>query len=228
MIDTDTIIINDVIDALSDWVMLYPFRENNMLTPYPLFSSHIVTLTHDVKLITNDNYYECIDIALDTIRAHAQSIHSVFLMISKPYRLDFLDYAHTLFDCDTYSTLLGQIYKTTEFPHQMGVLKLNAMFRRANKALLCDHGEYKTLRALPHIFKVYRGLQHKDSVVRGLSWTRNYKQAKWFAERWLSKGEVYCAKIDKESVYAYYYTEDEVVVNPCKLKNVRLCDEDTL
>jgi hypothetical protein len=66
--------------------------------------------------------------------------------------------------------------------------------------------------AMPDVLTVYRGA--RSSMRHGLSWTPEWTQAEWFANR--CGGRVYTATIRKSSVLAYlndHRSENEIVAD---------------
>ena len=73
------------------------------------------------------------------------------------------------------------------------------------------------------VVTIYRGVTEESSEIStALSWTLSKEVAKFFATRFDSDGEIYCAKINKEDILVAnnLRNEFEVIVNPDKLMNV--------
>lgn len=63
---------------------------------------------------------------------------------------------------------------------------------------------------------VYRGF-NKYSREDGVSYTFNYKTAKFFADRWDSQGYVNMYEVDVKDILAYIHHEEEIITNNAKL-----------
>ncbi len=75
---------------------------------------------------------------------------------------------------------------------------------------------------------IYRGVCG-DGEAAGMSWTRELKVARFFAQRfdWLGNPRVYRATVRAEDVLGYfeYRKEAEIVVRPSQLRNVALIEK---
>jgi hypothetical protein len=148
----------------------------------------------------------------------ADSILTMLTHIRKPYRLDVLYYIRDFLDQREYDHALNYCWMSTEFPMQNDFNHLIELFESSSQGVMTDE-EKDIFDRLPNTITVYRGLQEPDAKIQGLSWTTSRKQAEWFANRF-KYGKVYKAKINKVYVFAYFKYEDEIVLDPSKLKNV--------
>lgn len=107
-------------------------------------------------------------------------------------------------------------------------------FREVDHADLMDHDELNVLASLPEVLTVYRGAKIRDNSIRktahALSWTRDYATARRFGlhGHGFTQGVVLIAEIPKSEVLALWETsgcEPEVVVNPARLRKVRVAEE---
>jgi len=121
------------------------------------------------------------------------------------------------------------------------VLKLNAdgldtivdYFREVNKSDLMDRDEIDLLNSVPGSLLIYRGAKMKDDLRKTAwspSWTRDINTARWFAEYGHGDGPgvVMAAEIPKDAILALWETsgrEPEVVVNPRRLRRIRIVEE---
>jgi len=154
------------------------------------------------------------------------NIESVLFYISKPYRMQVLEIIKSLLPIEEFSYFLGRIWVSTEFPNHEKINILVGMFLDADKKFLMTAEDLNFLEKQPDKILVFRGIQPKAKV-RALSWTLDYKKAKWFAHRFGKGGEVYSAVVNKEDIFMYNSGrgEAEVVLNPYKLKMINKVDE---
>ena len=160
-----------------------------------------------------------------------KNVHQIFWFINKPDRLQVLQFLTGvyIFTKEDYAELLRDAWISTEFPHQMPNAKLIRMFESADRHALMTDDEHKALDILPDAIPVYRGYSETNvrkgmTKRRGLSWTLDKEKAIWFAKRWShSDAKLLSATASKTDVYIYTNVrgEQELVVNPKKLKKVK-------
>lgn len=161
----------------------------------------------------------------------------VFMLIEKPFRLDWLNENVDLIQDDKkYYDFLKNAYMLTEFPMN-GFSSyrdlLDLFYAKDNLKLMMDNDELKLLNSLPNEVKIWRGVKvdvddifDDDNI--GLSFTLNKHKAIWFAERFSQEGvsqpiliEAVVKKVDILSIFLNR-DEEEVIVNPedIKIKNI--------
>ena len=169
----------------------------------------------------------------------------LFTLINKPYRLLLLSYSYHHLSEKTFNELLRDLWITTEYPIQHpGDIEtyLNLWKKTSFEYLYPDKEDEADRRAHENFsspLKIYRGLQGEKAKIKSLSWTISYDVAHWFANRWnrgdnaknLKKykakkgmdGIMYEAEINFEDIFFYTNAryEQEVIVNPRKLKKLR-------
>lgn len=159
---------------------------------------------------------------------NTMSATGVFMIIRKSYRLTFFKYiAEYLSDVD-YSQLWADAWVMSENPNQDVNVSISAAvryFKKANKQYMMDEDELNVYNKLPEEFEVYRGVAVGRNP-KGLSWTRNYNTAEWFAHRYdkeNEKGYVQVATAKREDVLAYFNArnEDELVISPKSLQEIK-------
>ena len=199
-----------------------PYKENNMFSPYPLFSGNIVMKDKDFLELTQENYHETIEWYLELMKKRSDDVSSILIMMSSPYRLQFLNMIEDDITQKEFSEHLAWLWIDTEFPNQYPQAMLIKLFKKSDKKLLMNKEEIGVFDKLTDKITIYRGLQTEKAKKLGLSWTLSREKALWFANRWKKKSKVYSAKIRKEDAFAYFRTrgEEEIVVNPNKLKEV--------
>ena len=174
-------------------------------------------------LDTDENIRKALDFKYGCLEK-AKSISEIFFWITKPNRLQILEFVINIFQINKkdYSEILKSIWVSTEFPHQMPIPKLVSMFRQADTELMMSDEDKTGYNNLPEVVPVFRGLQDKRSKLKGMSWTTKYETAEWFANRW-KQGKLYRAEISKKHIFMFTNdrNEYECVVNPRHLQNVR-------
>ena len=154
---------------------------------------------------------------------NAPSIHKVFSLVCKAYRLTFLKFAKPYIDKEEFSELFAEAWVNSENPNMdvnVSLKEATKWFKEADKKHLMDKDEYKVWEELPEKFVVYRGVG-ENRTPHGLSWTTHRETAEWFANRWNKKGYVEKANIEKKHALAYFNGrgEDEVVVDVFAIKD---------
>jgi hypothetical protein len=117
--------------------------------------------------------------------------------------------------------LVTLVWQDTEFPHKYGPGRVVTLFNLAG-------APFTDGPALPtEPITIYRGVLEPYGTPRGVSWTQSYGRALWFANRFSAVGGnplVYQATVTPDGILAVFdgRREDEVVVNPHRLRNLRL------
>lgn len=83
--------------------------------------------------------------------------------------------------------------------------------------------DYLFYQKLNDEITIYRGLQDKNTKIKGLSWTISKEISKKFSKMIDEQGSIYEAKINKKDIFAYFNerNEQEIVVNTQKLKEIK-------
>lgn len=150
----------------------------------------------------------------------------LYMMITKPYALVFLDHISEYLSDNDYASILSSAWLMSESPNldpNFSKKRLLALFKRAAPCMLMDEEEYAKFRNLGDTVTIYRGVtSYNAKNVKALSWTLDEKVAEWFAYRYGEEGIVYEAQISKEHIYAYFdgRSEAEVIVDPKHLNNI--------
>lgn len=160
---------------------------------------------------------------LEDINSAEKYIHLLF-MLNSTYSGVFFKMSHQFLSEEDYSTALGYIWTTVEYPNNdPNVSKSDwiRFFKKANRKMLLGDENLKALSSMQEQIVVYRGLQRNASV-QGLSWTTDQQVASWFATRFDNNGDVYKAIIEKSRILAYFGDrgEQEVVLNPKDLIDI--------
>lgn len=151
-------------------------------------------------------------------------ILDMLVLIDRNHRLHYLaDLSGDTFSKKEYANLLRNCWSNTEFPHRMRNGTLIRMFEQAERKYLMTPAERRALDDMPEEITIFRGLQDDRARRKALSWTTSYQVALWFATRLQKPGKILQATIDKPHVYMYSRAgnEEEVVVNPNRLRKIR-------
>ena len=148
------------------------------------------------------------------------SVHGIYSIIRKSYRLTFLKFIKTYLSKKDFSELLADAWVSSENPNQDINVPLKtaiSWFRQADKKVLMSEDEYKFYNSLPEIITVYRGVAVGRNP-KGLSWTCNKATAEWFANRYnteTKRGYIQSVDVAKNCILAYFNSrnEDELVVD---------------
>lgn len=154
-----------------------------------------------------------------------KTLDRLLALVLLPYQLTFLKYAKPFLSEEDFSRLLAEVWVSSENPNcdaNVSTTLAASWFREAKKDVLMTARDYKYYCTLPSEFDVYRGVSVGRNP-KGISWTRNFSTAHWFAHRYDTStefGYVQCAHIKKSRALAYFNTrgEDEVVVSTRGLK----------
>lgn len=156
----------------------------------------------------------------------AETPYHVFMLITKPYLLGFLEFAKPYLSTEDFTQMLADAWIRSESPNDdpnLSKTKLLAMFKAADPNILMDEEERSRLRSLENPVTVYRGVtSYNAKNIKALSWTLDENVAQWFAQRYGEHGIVYQAQIRKDDIYAIFTgrNESEVIVDPAKLVNI--------
>lgn len=150
----------------------------------------------------------------------SQTAFRLFVMVTKPYRLGFLEYAIPFLSEQDAAQLLSWTWTSSEAPNSnpnLSKAKALKLFRSIDPAKLMDEEEYERFQSLGNVVTVYRGVtSYNAKNVKALSWTLDRDVAEWFAHRYGEQGTVYEAQIQKEHIHALFLgrNESEVIVDP--------------
>lgn len=194
------------------------------IVSHPLTSNlYVVKPDKTFMMLNSENLEDYVNWRCSLIQEKAKDVTSIFIHVNKPYRIILLHMTKEYMDDTEFSDLLSWIWTSTEFPHQESIFNLTELFKRAKKEYLMKPEEIDKIESLPSIVTIYRGLQDNKAKKRALSWTLSLDKAKWFANRWDKHGEVLSAEIPRDGIFMYTNSrgEEEVVVNPFRLQNIK-------
>lgn len=163
---------------------------------------------------------------IEQMITESDSAYQIYMMITKPYAMVFLDHISENLSSEDFSTILSSAWIQSENPHcdpNFTRKKLLGLFKKAETRFLMDASEYEDYTNLDDMLTVYRGVtSYNAKNIKALSWTLDPKTAEWFAHRFGEEGTVYEAQIDRKYVYALFKgrNESEVIVDPRYLINI--------
>ena len=154
-----------------------------------------------------------------------KSPFEVFFLMDKPYRLYFFSDVRNCLSANDYSEILRFVWvgsENTNHTRAFTKKELKEIFAAAVPEHLMNADELEIFHNLPEELTIYRGMPYRrKNNVRVFSWTLSIDCAEEFSSRFCSKeGAIYQANIDKNHIFAYFSGEEEIIVNPYKLKNI--------
>ena len=203
------------------------FKNKSGIISHPLTSHIEVQKNGEILVLDKNNIKDYVNWKCDEIKEQATEIDHILMQVNKPYRLTFLYLVKDFLTEEEFNSMMKDCWVMTEYPNQEGTRILLKLFEKSKRELLMTKEELDKFNSLPQEIIIYRGLQGSKAKIRALSWTLSKDKAKWFATRWKSENKVYQAEINKEDIFMYTKdrNEDEVVINPTKLKNIKECVE---
>jgi len=203
-----------------------------MSTLYPLGNNpnEIIDITEDA---------EGLEKVKEQIRQQINECESITQIgariIDKKYRMAYLHMCSTYTSATDLGTYLNHLWRSVENitgDPNVSSHDIIKLFEWADPNTLMNEAERKALEALPDTITVYRGIRkpllnsHKR-FINGFSWSTSFDVAYWFAKRFAHNqeemGKVFRAEVQKKHILAYFGVENfeqEVVINPSKLKNI--------
>lgn len=183
------------------------------LQPDGLFHPVVYSLCHtDDRNEQINKFYEY---KLTKIKEslNQQDFNTYIFMHERPHRIQaFIDIMENLSDTD-YWKLLALVYTDSEniWQHKSALCALLGSVRPHSDAFM-DDDERAVYAALPDQVTIYRGYNHRNA--RSFSYTLDYKQAYWFANRFGSVGKVKTITVSKSDILGYKddRSEKEIVL----------------
>lgn len=191
-------------------------------------SNGLVDLLKDKKMLSRYiKYYEnCINSQKD--------LYGILNFIRKPYILQFLNITKEQISCRDFSESLIEGWVSDEYANQNTSVsreELLNMFLMADAEYMIDNEDKKTYQTIKNSkeITIYRGVTeyNEKDVDKALLWTLDIDTALYFATRFNQHGNVYKAIIASDDVLTYtnIRNEQEVIVNPIGLNNIRKDNE---
>ncbi len=205
---------------LSPMIVQHPFTSTG-ITLVSLNPNQILDITK-----SQDNLEKWRNFMLNEFE-RAKNITDIYKLVNKPYCLTFLKFALPYLSSEDFSRLLADAWIRSENPNMdpnISKRQMLSMFSKADANYLMEESERKQIEELDEEVTVYRGVtSYNAKNIKALSWTLDYKKAKWFAHRFDEDGIVYEARIRKENILAVFNSrnESEVIVNPYKLQDIK-------
>lgn len=181
-----------------------------MVLQHPLVYS--VPYTEDFNEHLN-RIYEHKRKALDDSKDKKDYSHYVWLH-ERPYRLNAFQVIEQELSDESYWELLGRIWSDSEniWQYLPTWLLLLTSKRPGREAFMTEEGR-RALADLPDTLTIYRGYQPGLNK-EGLSYSLKKSKAKWFANRFGTKGRIRTRTVKKSEVFAILLgrQEDEIIV----------------
>ena len=196
-----------------DFDVDYPFIVHHSFMSTPFFSTSEGML--DIRI---PEQFDKVVEHMAGIIDRANSVASVEVFITKPYKSVFFKLIQDYLDPKDYGRTLQEVWTTSENPNQdvnVSIALWIKYFKKADKHCIMDDIDYAVYDELPDQVTIYRGVAEGREPY-GLSWTNNYDTASWFAHRFQTKNPyILTTTCDKKDVFAYFNrrNEDELVVN---------------
>lgn len=198
---------------------------------HPFFNSPIVIDEENgniLNILENKNEYLLAIKEMKNKIDKSKNYIQLLELITKPYKLVFFKYTNEYLNEKDFSKCLIDIWITDEYANQntdVSKDELIKFFKKASKTFIMNKEEFNVFSTLNNNVTVYRGITdyNKDNI-RALSWTLDKEKAIWFANRFLGKGYIYKAKINKEDILAYcdQRNEKEIILDYTRLYDIEL------
>lgn len=188
---------------------------------HPIFSSSVVVFPDEEQRFGDLSDKATLKKAIQQRKElieESDSLESLTYLITKPYRMQFLELIENTLPQSEFAVSLSRIWIDMENPNTCGVSlhTLIEWFKRADKSSLMDDEELEAFEALPDEFTVYRGMGDKSNE-KGISYTLSLEKAQWFANRPPSeRGYVLTGTAKKDDVLAFFTrrSEQEILIEP--------------
>lgn len=202
-------------DTTFSFICYHPFLNS----PYGINQSKkMVNYTDDIAALS---YWRTVK----EKEINNSNLIQIYNMIDNRYKLTFIKYTKEFLSLEDFSVLLADAWVSEENPNMdinCPLREVVKWFKQADKNHLMNSSDYKVYTTLPLEFDVYRGVANGRNP-NGISWTRDYNLASWFAHRFDTEekvGYIQKATVKKEDVLAYFNgrNENEIIVKvPNKL-----------
>jgi len=164
-----------------------------------------------------------------------QDWDEVYMLLSKPYRLSWLEENYDLItDEKAYYEFLKDAYIDSEFPmsgfyEYEDLLKLFWHYDQPH--LMMDSDELSFYNSLPDELTIWRGIRVEEQLDEdnvGFSFTLDKEKAEWFAKRFSQDGRgtpmLIEAKVDKDDILSVFLNrgEEEVLVSPDNIQVISI------
>lgn len=147
------------------------------------------------------------------------TLFEVFMMMNRPYILNFLKFVAHDMSAEDLGKILGSFWQDIEqisLDASMTGEELVKLFERADKNTLMNEEERGVYHSLPEEVTVYRGVtSYNRKKKRAFSWTTDKRVAKWFANRFdTGTGEIWTMTVPKDRILCVFDgREKELIVN---------------
>lgn len=212
-----------IIDKNFPLIVHHPFIQDN---PFIDLDKNGKLISYDLN---NSKNLEKVKLIIKNRIQDAKYIYNLFYLMNKPYRLFYFYLIKDKLSERDFNEYLKEIWITTEFPNadkNVSVNNLLDTFMKINPNLIMNKSELNKYNSLPNKITIYRGTHNKNNY-KALSWTLDYEQALWFANRFDKDGYVLEAKVNKSDIIAFFNerNENEVIVNFKNIKHFKVLEK---
>lgn len=196
-----------------------------MFITHPMFESVFVFNPKTEEMfnlfLEPDKYKTLLKDYADAIMGY--DLCKIFISIRPQYKIPFFKHCCDYLSEQDFAKYLIECYTSCEVTSDttnVSKKELLSYFKKADKQYLMDEEELGVLADLPNKVTIYRGIRDKK-YINEMSWTLSLEQARWFANRFDTKGYVYKCTINKSYILCYNSGrgEQEIIIDSSKLKN---------
>lgn len=196
-----------------------------MFITHPMFESVFVFNPKTEEMfnlfLEPDKYKTLLKDYTDAIMGY--DLCKIFISIRPQYKIPFFKHCCDYLSEQDFAEYLIESYTSCEVTSDttnVSKKELLSYFKKADKQYLMNEEELGVLADLPDQVTIYRGVRDRAGVYE-MSWTLSQDKARWFANRFDTKGYVYKCTINKSDILCYNSGrgEQEIIIDSSKLKN---------
>lgn len=207
-----------------------------VVVKHPFFETGITAVKQEdelrvLNILESEANLELVRKTIEHQIHEADTVLQISMIITKPYKLVFLKYIQEYLSPEDIAHYLKSNWTLVEnISGDVNVSRteLIKIFKKANRDILFTDVKEDTFYQKKDSITIYRGTtSNRSNQIKGLSWTRDIKIARYFANRFKQGGSVYKAQINPKDILAYFTgrSESEVVVNYRGLQNITQIEE---
>ena len=194
-----------------------------------------------VDILTDEGFNKLRDFYISLIEKENNAM-GIYLIIDTPYKTSWFNLIKEYLCLEDFCTIFKDIWKSCDYvnvDNSISKRKFLSMFKQFRLELMDEEElnvflnffnnqeKYGYKDTDSNYFILYRGSNKKTNhpPINALSWTIDYKQAKFFASRYLKEGEygtIVTLRIPRKYILdvlvCYFLNEDEVIVDFTKIK----------
>lgn len=194
-----------------------------------------------VDILTDEGFNKLRDFYISLIEKENNAM-GIYLIIDTPYKTSWFNLIKEYLCLEDFCNIFKDIWKSCDYvnvDNSISKRKFLSMFKQFRLELMDEEElnvflnffnnqeKYGYKDTDMNYFYLYRGSNKKTNhpPINALSWTIDYKQAKFFASRYLKEGEygtIVTLRIPRKYILdvlvCYFLNEDEVIVDFTKIK----------